>query len=265
MGDDPGLPPPSHRVHLRNLPRTPFNRLIRHLSDLLCRACPQTAHTRSGLLVPIHDRTERRIYERMFVEDMFPLGAQCHRLRTPRPMVADIGAHVGMFALSVTDWFPEARIHLFEPVPRLADRAATLARLNGLSANWRINRAVIGDRSGEARLHGPGSVLGATLLADKAIRMGCRRSMIVPMMRLDDYATAHGLDRFDIIKIDTEGCEYAAISSAQAALAQVSLVFVRVFPPYSTHEGVDAMLRSHGLQVVGDVHADNHEHLWVRA
>ena len=242
-----------------------MGRMARHLSDLLSSCFPQPAHTRSGLVVPIHDRTERRIYERMFVEDMFPLGCHAHLVSAAIPTVADIGAHVGMFALSVADWFPQARMHLFEPVPRHAARAEALARLNGLSSLWQVHRAVVGDHHGEARLHCPSSDLGATLLEGKAGGMGgCRRTLDVPMLRLDDYAAQNGLDCFDIIKIDTEGCEYAAIASARAVLAKASLVFVRVFPPHSTREGVDALLAKLGLKAVGRADPGHHEHLWVR-
>lgn len=265
MGNDSADPPPSHRVRMLGLPRTATGRMVRHLSDLLSRFFPQTAHTRSGLVVPIHDRTERRIYERMFVEDMFPLGDHAHLMTSAVPIVADIGAHVGMFALSVADWFPQARMHLFEPVPRHAARAEALAKLNGLSAFWQVHRAVVGNQSGPARLHCPGSRLGATLLASKAGGMGgCRRTLDVPMVRLDDHMAQHALDHFDIVKIDAEGCEYAAIASSRMVMDKAILVFVRVFPPHSTWEGVDALLTTSGLCAVGRVDPGHHEHLWVR-
>ena len=266
MGAEPIDVPPSHRVNLRRLPLTSCARIARHLSDQLSRFFPQPAHTRSGLVVQIHNRTERRIYERMFVEDMFPLGGHVHLVSASPPTVADVGAHVGMFALSVADWFPQARMHLFEPVPYLAARAEALARLNGLSALWQVHRAVVGESPGEVRLHCPGSGLGATLLADKADGMGgSRRVLDVPMVRLDDHATQHRLERFDIVKLDAEGCEYAAIASARAVLARATLVFVRVFPPHSTREGVDVLLAALGLRAVGRVDPGHHEHLWIRA
>ena len=226
---------PPHPVELRRPRRSPLASLTAHVRDLLDGMSPPLMRSRSGFAVPLRNRTERRIYERVFVEDMFPLAYHARLVSGRPPTVADIGAYVGMFSLLVADWFPQARVHLFEPVPRLARRAAALARLNGLESLWQVHQAVISDVPGTCDLHCPRSGLGATLIAAKAGELGgARRVLRVPAVRLDDHAAAHGLAGFDIVKLDTEGVEYAAIASGRGVLARAQLVFVRVFPPRTT-------------------------------
>lgn len=258
-------PSPLRPNRLRCLSRTMLSRLTGHLIDLLTHASPLALHSRSGFVVPIRNRTERRIFERMFIEDMFPLAGQAGRGEGWSPTVADIGAHVGLFSLHVADWFPRARIHLFEPVPALAQRATELARINGLDGLWSVHQAVIGNRAGEQDLHCPRSALGASVLRDKAAALGgCRRTLRVATVRLDDHAIRHGLAGFDIIKIDTEGVEYDAIASALRVLAQARIVFVRVFPPRTTRDGISALLAPLGLVAVPGTAPHTDEHLWIR-
>lgn len=263
-GCDTGPITDSVRSQLSRPHRGLIERLGGHLRDVLIRCFPLHARSRSGLVVPIWNRTQRRVYERVFVEDMYPLGRSGGLVVGAEPSVLDIGAHTGLFALSVADRWPQARISLFEPVPHLVRRIAELARLNGFSDRWRIEPAAVAVGSGEATLFTTRTPLGASLLRDKAAAVGLRRPIRVRTIGLIDYCAAHRLDGLDIIKLDAEGHELPILDSALPVFAQARLVFVRVFPPHSTREAVAARLATHGFSEAREDHRGGDEHLFVR-
>lgn len=244
--------------------RSPIERLGGHWRDFFIRCFPIHARSRSGFVVPIWDRTQRRIYERIFVEDMFPLDRYRGLIARAAPVVLDVGAHTGLFALSVADRWPQASIHLFEPVPRLARRIAELAKLNRLEARWHIEQAAVDVSSGEATLFTTRTPLGATLLKEKAAEVGLRRAIRVRALSLVEYCAANRLTGFDVVKLDVEGHELAILDAALPIIATARLVFARVFPPRSTREAVAARLAAYGFKEAPEDHRGGDEYLFVR-
>jgi FkbM family methyltransferase len=254
-------------MHPKPLPpprRGPFERLGAHARDWLIRWFPIDARSRSGFVVPIWDRTQRRVYERIFVEDTYPLGRHRELVPEPEPEVLDIGAHTGLFALSVADRWPQARIHLFEPVPRLARQIAALARRNGLASRWRIEEAAVDVRDGTRTLFTTRTRLGATLLRDKAVEVGLRRSLQVRAVGLREYCVARGIASFAIVKLDAEGHEVPILDAALPILARARLIFVRVFPPRSTRAAVAERLAPGGFREAMEGYRGGDEHLFIR-
>lgn len=252
-------------IKLARPARGPIERLGGHWRDLFIRCFPIHARSRSGLVVPIWDRTQRRVYERVFVEEMFPLTRHGSLIEGEAPVVLDIGAHTGLFALSVADRWPQASIHLFEPVPRLARRIAELARINHLEERWHIEQAAVDVSSGEATLFTTRTQLGATLLRDKAREIGLRGAHQVRAVGLADYCAANQLKGFDIVKLDAEGHELPILEAALPIIATARLVFVRVFPPRSTRSAVALRLAEYGFKEAREEHRGGDEHLFVRS
>lgn len=244
--------------------RGPIERLGGHWRDLFIRWFPIHARSRSGLVVPIWDRTQRRVYERVFVEGMFPLDGHRNLVGGASPVVLDIGAHTGLFALSVADRWPQARIHLFEPVPRLAQRIAELARLNGLEERWRIEQAAVDTSSGERTLFTTRTQLGASLLREKAVEVGLKRGIQVRTVALADYCRDHRIEAFDVVKLDAEGHELPILQAALPIIATARLIYVRVFPPRSTREAIAVCLTPYGFEEIPGEHPEAAEVLFVR-
>jgi len=261
-GPSPSAAP--DRLRLVQPRRGPLERLGGHVRDLFIRCFPIHAHSRSGLVVPIWNRTQRLVYERVFVEDMYPLDRHRGLIAGDTPTVLDIGAHTGLFALSVADRWPRARIHLFEPVPHLARRIADLARLNGLAERWLVELAAVDVGSGESTLFTTRTPLGASLVCDKAVAVGLRGAMRVRTVGLADHCAAHRLDGFAIIKLDAEGHELPILDSALPIIARARMIFIRVFPPRSTREAVAKRLAAHGFAEAGEDQRGGDEHLFVR-
>ena len=139
-------------------------------------------------------------------------------------VVFDVGAYVGIYAMAAALGAPERRVHAFEPVPESFHRLQENLRVNGLSDVHAVPAAV-GHRGGKAILHVPD---GVWLPSHSSTRSGFRertRPLEVPAITLDDYARERGIERVDLVKIDTEGNEDEVLAGA-AKLFERSRPFV---------------------------------------
>jgi FkbM family methyltransferase len=121
-------------------------------------------------------------------------------------VVFDLGANVGVYALHAAK--RAAAVHAFEANPGLARFLHLNQSRNGLR-NLRVNMVAVGETAGESLFRvdpvnlGQSHVLGSAEPSHGAVR--------VPIVRLDDYAAAEGIDRVDFVKLDIEGYELPAL------------------------------------------------------
>ena len=148
----------------------------------------------------------------------------------------DVGAHAGQTASAFLEAFPAATIHSFEPHP---NSFACLDRLR--SDRLHTHRLALSDGCGEARfyVYDYGEDSNATVPASMnnslvqdtqfAIVAGrYEKSISVERVTADSFCAQNGIDRIDLLKIDTEGHEVAVLDGARQTLADrgVSLVFL---------------------------------------
>ena len=252
-----------HPVTMRTQPRTWSTRLLAHVRDALMAWSPLYLRTRTGFLIRITRRTEARIYERMFVEDMFPLAAIARHETLVRPVVFDVGACFGYFSLSVMDHHPDAEIHLFEANPRLIPVIEHHRDINQCTG-WTVNHGAVGSSSEPLDLYLSRTPLVASLNAAKAEAHRAQGAVKVPGIRLDDYVNAKGIKQIAIMKLDVEGCEEQIIQHSPATFAKVEALFIRIFPGYSELARVQELVRPHGLQLAVSATHHHNEYLFVR-
>lgn len=202
-----------HPVTMRNPPRTLLSRLLAHMRDFFMKWSPLYLRTRTGYLICITRRTEARIYERMFVEDLFPPAAIRRSSEMKSPVVFDVGACFGFFSLSVMDYYPDAHIHLFEANPKLISAIDHHRDINACT-NWTVNHGAVASTSGEVSLFLSSSPLAASLNPQKAAEHKGKGSITVPGIKLDDYVCERSIEHIDIMKLDVEGCEEQIIASS---------------------------------------------------
>lgn len=136
------------------------------------------------------------------------------RRGTGRTFVAiDAGANVGDYTAVILQAGREAgcpvEVHLFEPSPRCVDG---LKQRYAAESAVRITGAALADRPGEAALHDGRSGSSQASLVPREILSGDAATAItVPLMRLDDYLGEHGMTQVDLLKLDIEGSELAAL------------------------------------------------------
>jgi FkbM family methyltransferase len=148
----------------------------------------------------------------------------------PGDVVLDIGAHVGVYTLQAARAVgPEGHVHAFEP------SATTFALLEqNIALNGYLNvtaaRAAVSASAGDADLTLSVDNTGDnSLLAEQT---SGRRTERVETVTIDDYLA--GRSRVDVVKMDVQGAEPAALAGAAATLAanESLILFTELSPAH---------------------------------
>lgn len=131
-------------------------------------------------------------------------------------IVLDVGACEGLFALRVLKSGLARRVICFEPFPVMAGLLRRAAKENGVEDRLQVEAGALGGKTAAAYFH-------TGLTSDGGAVSSGKRSadeMEVPMMTIDDYCTASGLElrRGDLIKIDAEGSDLDVLLGARETI-----------------------------------------------
>ncbi|MEU8834402.1 FkbM family methyltransferase [Streptomyces sp. NBC_01717] len=189
------------------------------------------------------------LYKEIFVDETYRSGLR--DLTADRPVVFDVGANIGLFSLYAAQEWPEARIFAFEPAPEVFEALEENMRI---VENASLFRLALGERGEEREFsYYPGYTMMSGFEADpeadrvlvesfienqvnSSVADAQRRPALVDSMaktldgrfrqekfpvrveRLADIATAHGVDRIDLLKLDVEGSELDVLLGISASL-----------------------------------------------
>jgi FkbM family methyltransferase len=152
-----------------------------------------------------------------------------HKLAgTEAPVVFDVGANRGQSIERFRKTFGQPLIHSFEPG---REAFAQLRRLHGHTPGVILNNVALGPRA-ETRLFldndhdDMSSFLEPSVTAWGEIR----DRYPVEMITLDHYCRARGIERIDILKIDTQGFDLQVLAGAEEMIGRsaIRLVFTEV-------------------------------------
>lgn len=140
----------------------------------------------------------------------------------PGDVIVDLGANEGMFSIMMSKIYPQTKIFALEPVPRTYYQMLRNIGLNGCK---NIEHHCLGvGKKGEykkilnvSKDFSGGSTAVCTYNPDHHDRTE------VNVMGLDEFFTAHGIDRCKLLKVDIEGMEYDALY-ASTILPKVEFV-----------------------------------------
>lgn len=138
-------------------------------------------------------------------------------------VIFDIGANVGVASVLLAEHFPKARIYSFEPVP---DNFELLKRnVAGRPNVMPVQLALASDSGGREIIYSPdGLNLGGSSFFQRGASADTPR-MQVATATPAEFMRAQGIERVDLIKVDTEGAEYEILTSFDTeALRQVSWI-----------------------------------------
>ena len=162
------------------------------------------------------------------------------------PLILEIGANDGTHTRAFLDLFPQARVHAFEPDarararfvarddPRVQLHAAAVGARDGVTAFYPSDGAPNAESA--ARMPEGWDLSGsirppkAHLAAHPWCRFGA--AIEVPLVRLDSWARAHGVDAVDFIWADVQGAERELIEGGRETLARTRYFYTE----YSDHE-----------------------------
>lgn len=179
-------------------------------------------------------------------------------ISTSSPVIFDVGAHIGDVAKSYRQLFPDSRIHCFEPFPKSYEQL--VSAVGGMESMY-CHGIAVSDSDNSVVLNANASSATNSLLPvdEQAARfwgggvLETQGEVSIQSTTLDSFCDVHGLERVDILKLDVQGGEYAALEGASRLLAEqrISLVFMEMIlvPTYkgqrSLHQYLD-LLEGHG-------------------
>lgn len=167
---------------------------------------------------------------------------------TPPRRILDLGANIGMGALTLSCQFPEAEFLCVEPDPRNLDLLKANLDRNGVES--KIVPAAVGSAAGTLRLRFDAdptcSALETSPMHDLA------HSTEVKVMTVPDLLRERGWDRVDLMKIDIEGTEDPLLLEENEWLEKVNAIILEIHPnttPERIANGLSGFgfsLRRHG-------------------
>ena len=146
-------------------------------------------------------------------------------IHAEEPVVFDVGAHDGETAIRLRRLFPTARIHCFEPFP---DSFNLLEHATRADRRTAIHRLGLSDAAGTATMN-----LNASTATNSLLRTDPRASetwgdglvdtvgaIEITTTTLDDFCDDRGIGHVDLLKIDTQGSEFAVLGGASRLLSR---------------------------------------------
>lgn len=145
----------------------------------------------------------------------------------PNPLIIDVGANAGQFALSAVRFVPRARVIAFEPNPHAFARLESNVRVAGAAIE--LEQLALANQCGTLDLYDldgqegtPFASLNSQVVdcAARALRTERAEPMHVPVERLEDWLDRRGIDHIDLLKIDAEGSELEVLKGVASRLAR---------------------------------------------
>lgn len=147
-----------------------------------------------------------------------------------RPLIFDIGAHLGQTALGFLKASPDAVIHCFEPASKNHQQMCQAVAGYESIHTWQMAFA---DAPGQLTLHLKAHSTTHSLVNER----GAVESEQVRVDTLDAFCAREGISKIHFCKIDTEGADFAVLKGACTLLQERKIDFVQV--ETSTRKDVD--------------------------
>lgn len=156
------------------------------------------------------------------------------RLVADADVCFDVGANVGVYSVLGCARRPELRSFAFEPVMENREILARNLALNGIEGRVSVEPVAISDHTGTATI----SLAASGTHSLSAQHDGATRE--VATLTLDEFFERSGVTP-DIVKIDVEGHEAAALDGAHELLARVAPTVFMEFSPRQ-HRDLEGLL-----------------------
>ena len=137
--------------------------------------------------------------------------------------VLDIGANVGAASLYLATSYPEARIYAFEP----GSDALSLLQKN-VAPLRNVTVFPFGLYSRDMTLdlfHGKNDSVESSICASTRTEHESEQIRLVDVSR---FLFEQGIEKIDVLKIDTEGCEVPILQSLSKWLPDVKVLYVNI-------------------------------------
>lgn len=147
---------------------------------------------------------------------------------TRSPLILDVGANTGQSVRFFRDLLPDCRIHCFEPSPTAYRELET--GIAGLP-DVRTNPIAVGSAAGTQTLRENDHTDMSSILSLGNQGWGkITREIEIPVVTIDGYCTDTGIDRANVLKVDTQGYDLEVLKGADGLLSsgKIDLVYTEV-------------------------------------
>jgi FkbM family methyltransferase len=170
-------------------------------------------------------------------------------------VIMDVGANAGIYSLAALAVQSDANVHAFEPTPEIANRLRATAKLNGLEHLY-VHEAAVLKRAGTVtlrRFRGElGTNDGMNFVSENGVDAADEK---VQAVSLDRFCEDHSIDNVDLLKVDIQGHEYAALQGAEELIraGRIETIFMELNWAQGSHaicpatESVQFLKQAHYL------------------
>jgi FkbM family methyltransferase len=149
-------------------------------------------------------------------------------------IIFDIGANSGQISLQYNSLFPSAIIHAFEPFP---DMYKTLCENTGQLHNISAHQVAVGEKKGKSIFFVNHNVDTNSLLEPQKIGLSSDKQVVnkdkieVDVISIDEFCEANSVNQIDILKLDIQGGELAALEGAKKMLGakNIKLIYTEAY------------------------------------
>ena len=153
----------------------------------------------------------------------------CRRVLGNGPhTIIDVGANVGQTSIALHKTFPDSAIYAFEPVQRTFD---SLVESTKCIPQISTNRLALSDSCGTVQMQiGLNNLTNCISTSQNVCHDKFEQKESVECTTLDTFASDHGINRIELLKIDVEGFEPAVLRGAAGLFSRgvVESVFIEV-------------------------------------
>ena len=171
--------------------------------------------------------------------------------KTPKPTIIDLGGHIGMSVAYWKDKAPDAQITVVEANPQTAD----ILKRNIVRNDFKDVRVIDGaatDKTGTVDLYKPKEGVDfrwGDFVGGRPVDETKYNKIQVPAIKLSELITGP----VDVLKVDIEGSELAAMKEAEGKLSNVQEIFMEFHNdpanPENSYDEMMALLKRQGFSI----------------
>lgn len=210
-------------MSLKKITRAFTENVIGHLSEIMSLNSRNIYNKQYGIL---QYKSYTETGEEFLIKKILP-----SLIRMDKAVVFDVGANKGDYTDILSSAHPGCTIHCFEPHPQTA--SALDDRFKDRRQSVHVNAAGLGASIGEAELFDYPCSNGsshATLYQDVMLKQHKAKGTTVervPIGTLDNYCKENGINRIDLLKVDTEGHELSVLDGGKELISEKSVSIVQ--------------------------------------
>ena len=172
----------------------------------------------------------------------------------------DIGANIGYYSILAASVNPKISVHSFEPAKGPAHYLRKNININQFGKKIKAHDIALSDKENEvafyevqnAKYHYPMHNLGGVGSLKKESNSK-RTSTMVKTLPLDSFVEREGIQKIDLIKIDTEGTEYLILNGANQTIEQFKPIIICETLFQRIEKELEHIMKLHGYEFFNHV------------